>query len=400
MAMHEHHALVPNAERTQLLVVGGRLPSVQTEQRQVPDALAALRRVHGIRAPFLRVVRRAEDASETVTTLLELDVGSAVGDWIPLEEVEPDRVTPAFADGVEQWLAEQQGGRPVPPERPPWARSGWLADASAWVADQARVHGEPELVRQWPLSAVYRYRSRDEPLYLKAVFALFRQEPTVTAALADAHPSAVPDVVAIDSDRGLLLMREFGPELGDRASPLWADGVRLTASIQRAWVDRAEELAALGAPTRRLESLRGELGGADALVAAWERMDRLDLPDTIVHGDLHPWNATVEPNGIRIVDWSDAAVGPPFLDLAVVLYTVDDADVRARLVDAYLEPLRALAPEPQLREAAALGEVLGSVYQAVSYRAITEAFEPDDRWLFAGEEMQWRKRAVELATEL
>jgi hypothetical protein len=268
------------------------------------------------------------------------------------------------------------------------------------VADQAHVEGDPQLVRQWPLSAVYRYPTADGPLYLKAVFTLFRHEPAVTAALAEAHPGDVPDVVAIDADHGLLLMREFGSELGDRASPLWTNGVRLTAGIQRAWVDRAGELAALGAPARRLDSLRGEVEGVDPLVEAWERMDRLDLQDTIVHGDLHPWNAIVEPGGVRIVDWSDAAIGPPFLDLGVALYTEPDAETRTRIVDAYLEPWRGLAPEPALREAAELGEVLGCVYQAVSYRAINQAFEPDDRWLFAGEESRWRERAVELAAKL
>jgi hypothetical protein len=396
--VHEHRTLVPDGDRTRLLVVDGQLPTVRTEQRQVPDVLTALEREHGIRAPFLRVVRRAED-DENLTTLLELDAGSAHGSWIAFEDVEPNRVTPVFADGVEQWLAEQRGARPIPPGRPPWARPGWLAEASAWVAEQARVEAEPELVRQWPLSAVYRFSTAEGPLYLKAVFALFRHEPAVTAALADEHPGDVPDVVAIDSDRGFLLMREFGPELGDRASPLWVDGVRLTAGIQRAWLGRGQELAALGAPARRLESLRGELGGDDALAAALARMEELDLRDTIVHGDLHPWNATVDPDGIRIVDWSDAAIGPPFLDLAVVLYTVPAADVRARLIHAYLEPLHELAPEPQLREAAALGEVLGSLYQAVSYRAINGAFEPDDRWLFADEEKRWLERAVDLARE-
>jgi Phosphotransferase enzyme family len=397
--MHEHCALVPNADRTAMLVVDGRLPHVRTEERRLEDALAALARSHGVRAPFLRVVRRAVDEDERLTTLFEVDATSAPGTWLPLDQVDPGAVTPVFADGVEQWLAEQRGA-PIPPERPPWARPGWLAEASAWVAKQAQVEGEPELVRQWPLSAVYRYPTTEGPLYLKAVFTLFRHEPAVTAALADAHPGAVPDVLAIDPGAGFLLLREFGPELGDRASPLWADGVRLTARIQREWVERVVELASLGAPTRRLDSLRAEVEGVDGLVAAWERMDRLDLPDTIVHGDLHPWNATVEPDGVRVVDWSDAAVGPPFLDLGVVLFTEDHAEVRARLVGAYLDPWRDLLPEQALREAAALGEVLGSVYQSQSYRAINAAFEPDDRWLFAGEEARWRQRAIERAAKL
>jgi Ser/Thr protein kinase RdoA (MazF antagonist) len=222
----------------------------------------------------------------------------------------------------------------------------------------------------------------------------------VTAALADSHPGAVPDVVAIDADCGFLLLREYGPELGDRASPLWADAVRLAARIQREWVDRVDELASLGAPARGLDSLRSEVAVDETLRSAWRRMNDLDLPDTIVHGDLHPWNAAVERDGVRIVDWSDAAVGPPFLDLGVVLYKEPDEEVRARLVDAYVEPWRDAAPDAVLREAAVLGEVLGCVYQAQSYRAINGAFEPDDRWLFAGEEERWRQRALELAAKL
>ena len=397
--MHVHYALVPNADRRHLLVVDGALPSVRTEQRALPDVLAALAREHGIRAPFLRVVRRAEDDSEALTTLLELDAARIDGTWIPLEAVEPEQVARVFADGVKQWLGEQRGG-PIPPERPPWARPGWLAQASAWVAEQVRVEGKPELVRQWPLSAVYRYRTADGPVYLKAVFTLFRHEPAVTAALAGAHPGAVPDVVAIDSGHGLLLMREFGPELGDRSSPLWAEGVRLTSGIQRSWVDRVGDLAALGAPTRRLESLWDDVEGEAALRAAWRRLHELGLPDTIVHGDLHPWNATVEPHGVRIVDWSDAAIGPPFLDLAVVLFKEDDAAVRARLVEAYLEPWRGVVSDATLREAAGFGDVLGCIYQSQSYRAINAAFEPTDRWLFAGEEARWRERAIELAATL
>jgi hypothetical protein len=396
--MHVHHALVPNAERTALLVVDGRLPCVCTEERRLELTLAALEREHGVRAPFLRVVRRAVDDAERLTTLYEVDATSAPGTWLPLDDVDAPAVTPVFADGVEEWLAEQRGA-PIPPERPPWARPGWLARASAWVAEQVRVEGGPELVRQWPLSAVYRYAIADGPVYLKAVFTLFRHEPAVTAALAEAHPGVVPDVVAIERDAGYLLLREFGPELGDRASPLWADGVRLTAGIQREWIDRVDELAALGAPVRRPPSLWADVENDATLRAAWQRMNELELPDSIVHGDLHPWNATVEPHGVRIVDWSDAAVGQSFLDLAVVLFKEDDAEVRGRLVKAYLEPWRGIASDAMLSEAATVGEVLGCIYQSQSYRAINAAFEPSDRWLFADEEARWRDRAIALAAK-
>src|SRR6266705_1343754 len=61
--VHEHHALIPNADRA---------------------ALTTVQREHGVRAPFLRVVRRAEEG-EDVTTLLELDTPADEprGDWVP-----------------------------------------------------------------------------------------------------------------------------------------------------------------------------------------------------------------------------------------------------------------------------------------------------------------------------
>ncbi|MFY9579632.1 MAG: hypothetical protein WAQ33_09935, partial [Gaiellaceae bacterium] len=207
--MHEHHALIPNADRSALLLAGGRLPVVRVEEGGIRAALTAVEREHRVRAPFLRVVRRVEKG-EDVTTLFELDAPAKEprGDWMPFPAVEPESIAPMFADGVDGWLAEQSGA-PIPVERPPWARPGWLAEACAWVGDIAGVHGEPEFVRQWPLSAVYRFDVGREALYLKAVFSLFRHEPAVSTALAREHPGDVPDVVVTDTDRGWLLTREL-----------------------------------------------------------------------------------------------------------------------------------------------------------------------------------------------
>jgi len=60
--MHEHYALVPNADRTALLVAGGRLPQITTQERRLDEALAELERLHGVGGPFLPVIRRAARA--------------------------------------------------------------------------------------------------------------------------------------------------------------------------------------------------------------------------------------------------------------------------------------------------------------------------------------------------
>jgi hypothetical protein len=65
--VHEHHALVPNADRSALLAVDGRLPVVRVEERGLQAALAALDREHGVRAPFLRVVRRSEEGGNVTS---------------------------------------------------------------------------------------------------------------------------------------------------------------------------------------------------------------------------------------------------------------------------------------------------------------------------------------------
>src|SRR5437867_13363923 len=70
--VHEHDALIPSADRSALLAVDGRLPVVRLEEAGIRPALTTVEREHGVRAPFLRVVRRAEEG-EDVTTLLELD---------------------------------------------------------------------------------------------------------------------------------------------------------------------------------------------------------------------------------------------------------------------------------------------------------------------------------------
>jgi hypothetical protein len=387
--VHEHHALIPNTDRSALLAVDGRLPVVRLEEAGIRAALRTVEHEHGVRAPFLRVVRRAEEG-EDVTTLLELDTPADEprGDWVPFRAVEPESLAPGFADGVEGWLAEQSGA-PIPAERPPWARPGWLAGASAWVAGLAAVRGEPELVRQWPLSAVYRFDTAEEALYLKAVFSLFRHEPAVAAALAREHPGDVPDVVATDLDRGWMLMHEL-PGAGARGEQA-RDGVRTAARIQQAWPERLDELASFGCHQRGLDDLRTE---APDFAPLCDRLEEYDIPDSLVHGDLHHGNMLVVGDRVAVIDWSDAAIGQPFLDLAPVLMIGERQ--RDELISAYAESW----PGNGLTEAARIAEVLGCVYQAISYRAINAAFEPDDRWLFANEYGRWMQRAHRLAEQL
>lgn len=84
----------------------------------------------------------------------------------------------------------------------------------------------------------------------------------------------------------------------------------------------------------------------------------------------------------------------------MLFYVEGTSQEREALLDAYIDCWRDFGSEAQLREAAAIGEALGCVYQAISFRAINAAFEPSDRWLFAGEVDRWMNRARDLAAQL
>ncbi len=372
-----HYALVPNEDRDSVLVAAGRLPAVAAKRIRDAVAQEALEDELGLRAPFLRAsaVDRDDEGSPR-TALLEFDAPRSPprGAWIPIGEA-PGLVPDVLRDAAERWVAEQLSGA-VPPERAPWARPGWLAEAEAWIAANADLVDAPRLHAQWPLSSVLRATTPDGVVYFKAAFSIFRHEPAVTAALAREHPGRVPTAVAVDPERGWLLMRELrGDVLGDLDRSSWPTAGPLLRELHDAWSSRVDEVLALGAEDRRLrpEEVPTEL--RDDLAA----LDELGIPVTLAHGDFHPWNVVVGPDGLVLADWSDACLTNPLFDLVTFGWEQD------------LPPL--LEAYGVSAETFARVERLACIHHAISYERILAAMEPSDRWHFAEVPVQLRERA-------
>lgn len=272
-----------------------------------------------------------------------------------------------------------------------------------------RPSGRVQLVEQGPLSSVLRLETSAGRVYLKAVFSIFRHEPVLTQALAERHPAIVPEVLAVDTRRGLLLMCELrGSPVGELDTECWSEALRVAASIQRDWAGRDEDLFALGASDRTLTALEAEIGAAfDAggvprgwIVSELERrcteLAHGPLPQTLVHGDLHPGNVMVDGANSRIFDWSDACVSHPLFDLPTFLPRCDDPAARDAMLDAYLDTWSDYGSRGELRALYEIAQPLAYVHHAISYQRITEAFEPDDRWWFAEEQTRGLTAAVEL----
>lgn len=378
-----HHAVVPNLDRTAVLTANGALPAVAADRLRTAVVQETLERELGLRAPFLRTAAVVRNTDKKLSTaLLEFDAPRSVprGEWIPVAEA-PGLLPPELRQAAEFWVAEQLGA-PLPPERSPWARPGWLAEAESWIAATVTLVGEPRLHAQWQLSSVLRAVTSDGIVFFKAAFPLFHHEPGVTAAVAAAHPEAAPDVIAVEPERGWLLLGELrGTALGELDRTRWPEAGLLLAEIHNAWASRRDDVLALGAVDRGLETLEVP----EELRPDLEALIELALPETLVHGDFHPWNVFADGGRLVLYDWSDACWSHPLFDL--LTYGVDE-DTPA-LLDAY-----GVSPETF-----ALAEPLACIHHAVSYERILAALEDSERWVFAEVPAQLRERASRKASQ-
>jgi hypothetical protein len=288
-----------------------------------------------------------------------------------------------------------------------WSARGWIAGAGAWLRAAATAAGrEPagpvEQVRAWAVSTVLRVPTTGGYVYFKssAAMPLFADEAAVTAALAGMFPGAVPAPLAVDPGRGWIATAGFGDPIGpDAPVPARVDLVRDFARLQIAAAGRVGELS--GCVDRRLGRLAGDHAGwlkgphprrhltdaeydqlqacAAALPARCAELAAHGVPDSLIHGDLHPGNAARTTSGHLFFDWTDAAIGHPFLDMFLILEEADEA-AAAELRAAYLGEWSAYTGT-NLDAAWDAARVLVAAHHAVSYTSLTSAIDPPDAGL-------------------
>ncbi len=169
------------------------------------------------------------------------------------------------------------------------------------------------------------------------------------------------------------------------------------ARLQVASVSQVDELLAAGCIDRRLESLADELSPllADPLTAAAlqpEELERLrgaerrirqaidhlaelSLPAALVHGDLHLGNVLLRGDAPVFIDWTDACIGPPMVDLLGPMGATDPA-LAAEWREVYLEAWQTLVPRDRLEAAWKLNEIILPLHHCVSYRSLQRHLEP------------------------
>ncbi len=366
--------------------------------QEVADVVAAARDGFGVEVVVLRLLRvgaATDDGHREVSYLAEVDRPTTYVDLAPV---------------VGDPLADH-------PLRLAYARPGGPAADLAWAAAELErrgtpVVGRPEQMRTWNLSSVWRITTTAGTCWLKVVPPFFGHEGRMLERL---DGDVVPPLVATDGQRVLL---DDVPGVDQYGAPvaLLVRMVPLLVGLQVAWVDRVDELAALGVADWRSGPLAGS--AADALEASADRLEpevrrtveslvdrlperfaRIDdagVPDTLVHGDFHPGNVVGTPERLVLLDWGDCGIGHPMLDQAAFLerLTPDDA---ATVSATWSSLWRRAVPGCHPDRAAALLRPVAALRQAVIYQGFLDSIEPSERVYHENDPVDWLQRAAALA---
>jgi len=295
-----------------------------------------------------------------------------------------------------------------------WSSQAWREQAIGWIdrrlADAGRARtGAVEQPRVRPWATVLRAPTEDGDVWMKAAGPATAFEAGLYELLAREAPADVLAPLAVDAQRGWILLPDGGPSAGEDALPA---ALGQYGRLQRALAPHANALPALGVPDMRPEvmperfeealeaarasapsvppagapspsaaSTAGTLAAVEALrddVARWsERLADSPVPASLDHNDLHKENVLGD-GPYRFYDWGDAVVAHAFAALLVPSQVLTpDAFARAR--DAYLAAFADLAPPDRLAEDLRLACRVARIARTLTWeRALRSARDQDE----------------------
>ena len=275
--------------------------------------------------------------------------------------------------------------------------------------------GEPatiEPMKDRPWASTWRLRTGAEVAYLKTTVPTTRYEVPLLTALAQAVPELVPAVLAHETTHGWLLLADAGDPLDDAGADgfdpaVWPAMLARYARLQRAVEPEVNALLAVGVPDERPERLidvlnqllhestqladltQAERSALTSDSARWRddlaAVTELALPASVQHGDLHPGNVGIGPDGTtRFFDFGDASIAHPFCTLEVPLRVArsrgaDEAALE-RIRNAYLEPFTDLAGLDDLRQTAGRMARISPLTRATAWHRALIAAPADHEW--------------------
>jgi hypothetical protein len=243
---------------------------------------------------------------------------------------------------------------------------GWIDDAIDWAASvtgrRFSAENDVEQLNAAGGFVLLRLRSDDGRSYwLKATGVPNLQELSITSCLSNLYPEFIPKLVAIRNDWNAWLTEDAGEPLSTPpADAVFTQAIRSFAFLQTRTIGTVDVLLAAGAFDQRIPVLRRDLGDVvvflidamarqtSAKVAPLSRhrvlelgeilgdalcqLEALAIPDALNHNDLNLGNILYDGTNCVFTDWSEAAVGNPFLSFERFRLLNRDAEGEPRRV--------------------------------------------------------------------
>ena len=304
----------------------------------------------------------------------------------------------------------------------PWENPDWSAAAREWIVSKLAAGGlqltgeiDQPYIRPW--STVMRVPTNKGVFFFKATAPYLSHEPALTEYLARFRPELFPELLAVDKQRGWMLMGDAGTPLrqfvrSEKSFARWTDIMPLYVQLQKDLMPYVGDLLALGILDRRLERLpelfEDLVADEDAMLIGQEesltieeyehlkayalefkqmcaQLASLGIPETIHHDDFHDANVFLSDGRAVFTDWAESAVTHPFFSLVVLLRGAGNSleafsDVPmeagpntpeiAWLRDLYLRHWTSYASLKELQAMVGIAERLGYVNRALTWHLV------------------------------
>ena len=295
-----------------------------------------------------------------------------------------------------------------------------IDEASHWIRAQfaqqgIRIIGDIEQAHVRPWSIVLRVPTEAGHVFFKAVTPTLGYEAGVTNALAQLLPGSLPTLLAVDAQRGWLLMADGGTRLrevlkADRDLGHWHGVLAEYAKLQITVAPQLRGLIALGLPDARPATLPKQfaqlladdeslcIGSSDGLTAdehtqllalaanvttLCEQLANSPVPESIDHGDLHDGNIFFNGGHSLLFDWGDSSAGHPFVSLRAVFVSIENtlgleegASEFQGVRDIYLAQWERFASPAELRSVFDAAMRLAPLCAALRWHRAIGALEP------------------------
>jgi hypothetical protein len=294
-----------------------------------------------------------------------------------------------------------------------WEDPSWLKQASDWIHAEAtrqsiQITGPIEQPHMYPWSTVLRIPTNEGTLFFKATAPETVYESALTQMLAGWYPDCMPELIAVNTVRGWMLMRDGGEQLRASIRPTqdikpWEPVITEYAKLQIGLAEHISEILDLGLPDhrpaalpalytklltdeeslmidqpkgltssefRQLRDLRPRFKQTCSDLAAF------GIPDSLNHGDFHDGNILLKDGRITFFDWGDASLTHPFVSLRTFFVSIEIAlelddysftPEMSALLDRYLEPWGKFASKGALLTAHSFSKPVASIVKALSW---------------------------------